>query len=219
MKMKQILFAGILIASAAVMTGCDPDKFGITVPVSAINKAVTGEVGSAKVKAFYKTSQDDVKKKLPQIKTVLQNHLGDKAKIDMAIPPQGDASLTVVWKIPVFDKASMAKVQGNPVLGFVLEGTWLSFMPLKGLDALNADLKKLDSSIEATFMCDMEVVINNDTEADYSFLVCGAFVDEHPHVYNNVKVAPEDSTTVTFKRKDESSVYHFKNPCLGIWKK
>jgi len=219
MNMKKFVFSGMLAAAAAFMTGCDPDKFGITIPVSAINKAVAGEVGYAKVKAYYTTSQDDVKLKFPQIKSVLQNHLGDKAKIDMAIPPEGDASLTVIWKIPVVDKSRMTKVKGNPVLGLVLEGSWLSFTPLAGLDALNADLKQIDFTVEATFMSDMEMTVNNDTETDYAFTVCGAFVEEQPYVYNTVKLESEDSTTVTFKRASEDSVFHYKNPCLSVCRK
>lgn len=219
MNIRKMLSAGAVGVLAVALSGCDPDKFGVTLPVSSINKAVAGGVGTAKVRAFYKTSQDDVKKKLPQIKTVLQSHLGEKAKIDIAIPPKGEATLSVSWRIPVVDRANVAKASGNPVLGLVLDGTWLTFTTLSGLEPLNADLRKVNSGIDASFMCDMEFVVSNDTEEDYTFLVCGAFVDEQPHVYNNVKLSSEDSTTVLFKRKDDASVFHFKSPCLGIWKK
>ena len=219
MNIMKTLAVGAIGAMAVVLSGCDPDKFGVSLPVSAINKAVAGGVGTAKVKAFYKTSQDDIKQKLPQIKAVLQSRLGEKAKIDLAIPPKGDATLSVAWRIPVVDHANVAKVSGKPVLGLVLDGTWLTFMTLSGLEPLNADLNRINSGIDASFMCDMEFIVNNDTEEDYTFLVCGAFVDEQPHVYNNVKLASEDSTTVLFKRKDDASVFHFRNPCLGIWKK
>lgn len=38
-------------------------------------------------------------------------------------------------------------------------------------------------------------------------------------VYKDVKVPADEEVTVTFNRKCEDSVYHFKDPAIGIYKK
>jgi len=210
----------VLAALTAIfLSGCDPDKFSVTVPVSAIKKAVDGKVGYAKAKVFYRTTQDDVKRRMPEIQEVIKKHLGDQAKVDICAPSEGDGTLTVVWKIPVVDKACAEGAGNTAVLGLILDGMWLTLSPQDGLKALNNDLGKIAATISAGFMCDMDLVVKNDTEDGYTFLTCGTFVDEQPCVHKDVKVDADESVTVSFKRDDSGSVYHFKDPCIGIYKK
>lgn len=205
-------------AATLAFTGCDPDKCTITLPVSAIEKAIGGGVGYAKIRVYYSTTQKDVKEKLPQIKAILEQHLGEKANIQMLAPAEGEGSLTVSWKIPVGGKGKESAMDAA-VAGFSLGDTWLSFAAQKGLEKLNADLRTLDATIKGGFMSDIDVVIKNDTEQEFVFLTCGTFVDEQPYVYKDVKVPSDEEVTVTFKRKSEDSVYHFKDPAIGIYKK
>jgi len=216
--MNRLTMVALSTLTAILMSGCDPDKFSVTVPVSAIKKAADGKVGYAKAKAYYRTTQDDVKRRLPQIRDVIKKHLGDQARVDISTPSEGNATLTAAWKIPVFAKGQEG-IGNAPVLGLMLDGTWLSLTPQTGLNALNSDLGKIDATISAGFMCDMDIVVKNDTEEVYTFLTCGTFVDEQPYVHKDVKVDADESATVSFKRKDEGSVYHFKDPCIGIYKK
>lgn len=218
--MNRIKTWGAVATAAATLafTGCDPDKCTITLPVSAIEKAIGGDVGYAKIRVNYSTTQDYVKERLPQIKSILEKHLGEKANIQTLAPAGGNSSITVSWKIPVGGKGKEGTMDAA-VAGFSLGDTWLSFAAQKGIEKLNADLRTLGSTIEGGFMGDIDVVIKNDTEQEFVFLTCGTFVDEQPYVYKDVKVPADEEVTVTFKRKSEDSVYHFKDPAIGIYKK
>lgn len=219
--MNRIKSWGVVATAAATLAfaGCDPDKCTITLPVSAIEKAVGGGVGYAKIRVYYSTTQDDVKGRFPQIESIIKQHLGEKANVQTQTPSEGKGTLTVSWKIPVAGKGRES-VMDAAIAGFSLGGTWLSFAAQKGLERLNADLHKLaDATVAGGFMGDVDIVIKNDTEREFVFLTCGTFVDEQPYVYKDVKVPADEEVTVTFRRKSEDSVYHFKDPAIGVYKK
>ena len=114
----------VLLGSLAMLflTGCDPKRFDIVVPTSAIDQARQGGVGYAKAKLEYTFFDDDVKSKLSQIKSVVLKYCKD-GEADWS-EDDFQTVFRVRGKIPVGDEGAIA--DAAPISGKSINnlGVW-----------------------------------------------------------------------------------------------
>lgn len=204
----------ILLASLSVLllTGCDPKRFDIVVPTSAIDIARQGGVGYAKVKLEYAFSDDDVNSKLTQIKSVVLRYCKDGeanwSKEDFR------TVFRVSCKIPVGDANAIA-AEKCPI-ALVLSGRKVELKTTRYLSMLNSELEDVNSQVKAEFNgCKLNLNIINNTSGDFKIEVFGAFVDEKPYAHGEIKFDHGDQKTIAFARGDDT-VYHVLNPFFNV---
>lgn len=204
----------VLLGSLAMLflTGCDPKRFDIVVPTSAIDQARQGGVGYAKAKLEYTFFDDDVKSKLSQIKSVVLKYCKD-GEADWS-EDDFQTVFRVRGKIPVGDEGAIAD-EKCPI-ALVVSGKRVELKTTRYLSMLNSELENVNSQVKAEFKgCRLNLNILRNTSSEFKIEVFGVFVDEKPYAHGEIKFDHGDQKTIAFARSDDT-VYHDRNPFFNI---
>ena len=219
--MKRIIMMLIGIVVLGLMVGCEPDKITIQVPVSALGKARNGEVVYLKASANGNPEivPNSVTEKKDQILQIIEQALGKGSRATMQKRSAG-VSFSAKWKVPLFKQGQSTKECEDYPIWLILtkeEDRLVLITNKSRLDAMNEKLDNLDFMMEKVSELGMtEIVLDNDGNESFSYLVYGAFIDGKAKIAWTEKVAPGDESTVSFGRKSEDSIWHEIAPVVYL---
>ena len=204
----------LLVFSTQFFAGCSPEELELAIKSSAINKAASGAYGMANATISFEVETDDIKSKLPKIRTEVMPYLGKEGKMTV----RGD-KVTAKFKVPVVADSYYGSLPERPLARLVLKDGLLKFEPTSRLDALNRALSDIDLTIEVDFKAKHVVFkIVGDSDAKCKVSATAVFIDGEAKVNYTAEVGNDDSVDIEFRCDNEASVYHQIQPFIGIAK-
>lgn len=203
------------------MTGCEPDKITITVPVSAIQKVMNGETTYLKTRAtgFEEFAPDSILEKKGAIESVIRNGLGKGGRFDMRKKSSG-IEFTANWKVPLCLQNALPKdSDAYPLLLVMTQDKSRLILVTNDsrIKAMNEKLSDIDFTMDDISPLGMtEIVIENDTDTEFKGQVCGAFIDGKPKIHWTETIPPGDDATFSFGRKSTDSIWHDSCPTVFL---
>ena len=204
----------LVVFSTQFFAGCSPEELELAIKSSAINKAASGAYGMANATISFEVETDDIKSKLPKIRTEVMPYLGKEGKMTV----RGD-KVTAKFKVPVVADSYYGSLPERPLARLVLKDGLLKFEPTSRLDALNRALSDIDLTIEVDFKAKhvvFKIVGNSDAKCKVS--ATAVFIDGEAKVNYTAEVGNDDSVDIEFRCDNEASVYHQIQPFIGIAK-
>ena len=219
MKMIMILAA---ISAAVLLTGCEPDKISIEVPVSAIQKAQQGETTYLKIRAngVAEFAPDSILKKKDLITRIIEKYLGKGSHVTMRKDSNSDISFSAQWRVPLFIHDRVPSDSDSyPLWLVVMKDNYLRLVSNKRhIDAMNEELNSVDFMLEAITELGMtDIVFNNDTSKDFQYRVYGAFINGAAKILWTQKVAAGEESTASYGRKSSDSIWHDAAPLVELF--
>ena len=204
----------LVVFSTQFFAGCSPEELELAIKSSAINKAASGAYGMANATISFEVETDDIKSKLPKIRTEVMPYLGKEGKMTV----RGD-KVTAKFKVPVVTDSYYGSLPERPLARLVLKDGLLKFEPTSRLDALNRALSDIDLTIEVDFKAKHVVFkIVGDSDAKCKVSATAVFIDGEAKVNYTAEVGNDDSVDIEFRCDNEASVYHQILPFIGIAK-
>ena len=219
---KNQVFAFALVVAMLLVTGCEPDKITVEVPVSAIQKAKQGETVYLKARAngVSEIVPDDISKKKDQIRQVIEKNLGKGGRMSIKSKSDSGLSFSAQWKIPLFQDGHLPADGNSYPMWLVLtkESDRLTLVSNRQcLDAMNEQLDSVDFMMDKISELGMtDIVFDNDTDKEFRYTIYGAFINGDSKVSCTQKVAVGDESTVSFGRKSSDSIWHDTHPVVFL---
>lgn len=208
MKLDKLFFGSLIAGMMLVFCGCDPDCVEFEVPTSALKAAMEGEIRHAKCAITFRSIDDDIKKKLPQIRNEIIPLLGKGGKIQTR-----DDSLLVSFVTKVAGVGTDTGKTG-PLYIQVNEGV-VTYRATPVFAEINNRLEKIDISL-STKDDPKQVafrIVGDGTTLQVSAVA--VFVDGKAHLKYTEEFKDDDEKELVFHRTPES-VYSQIRPIFVI---
>ena len=223
MSKKSIITATLsALAGMTVLTGCEPDKITVEVPVSLIQKAKQGETSYLKIRAngVSEFAPDDIKEKKENIKHIIEGSLGKGGRVTIQNNGGSGLKFSAQWKVPFFKQGCAPKDADSYPFWLVLTKNCNRIILLANKDrisSMNEKLDNVDLMMEKISHLGMtDIVFDNDTDGEFHYTVYGAFIDGNSKISWTQKVAAGEESTVSFGRKSPDSIWHDTDPLVVL---
>ena len=208
------------VGFVAGVIGCTPDKVIVTIPTSAVQKSLEGDVGYVTAKVTYSVIDDAGKRQLAKCKAVAQKYVGDEGSVDLSggLDPEDDnaAYLTASFKMPICTPQNIDKVGFVPPAVLWLENGQLTFKPC--VKRINEELRGIDNGINVEYDGgDTIFRLVGDSDKPIQVGVFAAFLNDKPVLSVGVTIAKGTERKVLFHRTPDH-IWHEINPHVSILK-